>query len=139
MPDMCKLQIDIRTVPGQNHQEILSDIKALLAEIESRSKAKFDIKVFNDKVALKNKSDDQFIKLTLDTATELFGSRYKAKGVTYCRDASIFVPSFNNNLSVIICGPGEETQAHKLNEYVKTKKYFDSIKLYKEIALRYLK
>ncbi|MCB2360075.1 ArgE/DapE family deacylase [Clostridium estertheticum] len=139
VPDMCKLQIDIRTVPGQNHQEILSDIKALLAEIELSSKAKFDIKVFNDKVALKNKSDDQFIKLTLDTATELFGSRYKAKGVTYCTDASIFVPSFSNNLSVIICGPGEETQAHKPNEYIKIKKYIDSIKLYKEIALRYLK
>ncbi|WAG68001.1 ArgE/DapE family deacylase [Clostridium estertheticum] len=139
VPDMCKMQIDIRTVPGQNHQEILSDIKELLAEIESSSKAKFDIKVFNDKVALKNKSDDQFIKLALDTATELFGSEYKGKGVNYCTDASIFVPSFDNNLSVIICGPGEETQAHKPNEYVKISKYIDSIKLYKEIALRYLK
>lgn len=139
VPDMCKLQIDIRTVPGQNHQEILSDIKILLAEIESSSSAKFDVKVFNDKVPLKNKSDDQFIKLTLDTATELFESEYKGKGVTYCTDASIFVPSFNNKLSVIICGPGEETQAHQPNEYVITSKYIDSIRLYKEIALQYLK
>ncbi len=139
VPDMCKLQIDIRTVPGQDHQEILSDIKLILSEIEADSNAKFDVKVINDKVALKNKSDDQFIKLTLDTATEVSKSEYKAKGVTYCTDASIFVPSFNNNLSVIICGPGEETQAHKPNEYVETSKYIDSIRLYKEIALRYLK
>jgi len=139
VPDMCKLQIDIRTVPGQNHQEILSDIKILLAEIESSSNAKFDVKVFNDKVALKNKTGDQFVKLALDTATELFGYEYKEKGVTYCTDASIFVLSLNNDLSVIICGPGEETQAHKPDEYLKTSKYIDSIKLYKEIALRYLK
>ena len=139
VPDMCKLQIDIRTVPGQDHQEILLDIKLLLAEIESSYNAKFDVKVFNDKVALKNKSDDQFIKLALNAATELFGREYKAKGVNYCTDASIFIPSFNENLSVIICGPGEETQSHKPNEYVKTSKYIDSIRLYKEIASRYLK
>ncbi|WP_343216244.1 ArgE/DapE family deacylase [Clostridium frigoris] len=139
VPDMCKLQIDIRTVPGQDNQEIISDIKVLLVEIQADSNAKFDVKVFNDKVALKNKSDDQFIKLALETATELFGSEYKGKGVTYCTDASIFVPSFNNDLSVIVCGPGEETQAHKPNEYVVTSKYIDSIRLYKEIALRHLK
>jgi len=139
VPDMCKLQIDIRTVPGQNHLEILSDIKILLAEIELSSNAKFDVKVLNDKVAVKNKAGDEFVQLTLDTATELFGSEYKPKGVRYCTDASIFVPGFKNGLPVIICGPGEETQAHKPDEYVKTSKYIDSIRLYKEIALRYLK
>ena len=139
VPDMCKLQIDIRTVPGQNHQEILSDISLLISEIELSSNAKFDVKILNDKVAVKNKANDQFVQLTLDTATEMFGSEYKAKGVRYCTDASIFVPGFNNELSVIICGPGEETQAHQPNEYIKTSKYIDAISLYKEIALRYLK
>lgn len=138
VPDMCKLQIDIRTVPGQNHQEILSDIRTLLTEIELSSNSKFEVKVLNDKVAVRNQTGDQFIQLALSTATELFGSEYKEKGVRYCTDASIFVPGLNNDLPVIICGPGEETQAHQPNEYVKTSKYIDSIRLYKEIALRYL-
>jgi len=138
VPDMCKLQIDIRTVPGQIHKEILMDIKTLLSEIELSSNSKFDVKVLNNKVAVKNLEGDQFISLALSTATEVFGREYEGKGVRYCTDASIFVPGFNNELPVIICGPGEETQAHKPDEYVKINKYIDCIKLYTEIALRYL-
>lgn len=138
VPDMCRMQIDIRTVPGQIHQEILSDIKGLLKEIESNSNAKFDINILNDLVAVGTSVEDPLIKLALSTAEELFNREYTPKGVRFYTDASTFVPGLGNNLPVLIYGPGNETMAHKPNEYVEVSKYIDSIRFYKEVALRYL-
>lgn len=138
VPDLCRLQIDIRTVPGQNHQEILSDIKGLLKEIEGNSNAKFDLKILNDQVAVGTSIENPLIQLALSTANELFNREYKPKGVRFFTDASTFVPGLGNNLPVLIYGPGNETMAHKPNEYVEVSKYVDSIKFYQEVALRYL-
>ena len=138
VPDMCRMQIDIRTVPGQIHQEILSDIKGLLKGIESNSNAKFDINILNDLVAVGTSIEDPLIKLALSTADELFNREYTPKGVRFYTDASTFVPGLGNNLPVLIYGPGNETMAHKPNEYVEVSKYIDSIRFYKEVALRYL-
>ena len=138
VPDMCRLQIDMRTVPGQNHQEILSDIKGLLKEIEGSSNAKFDLNILNDLVAVGTSIENPLIQLALSTAEELFNREYKSKGVRFYTDASTFVPGLGNNLPVLIYGPGNETMAHKPNEYVEVSKYVDSIKFYKEVALRYL-
>lgn len=138
VPDMCRLQIDIRTVPGQNHQEILADIKKLLKEIEGTSDAKFDLNILNNLVAVGTSVEDPLIKIALSTASELFNREYKPKGVRYYTDASTFVPGLGNKLPVLFYGPGNETMAHKPNEYVETSKYLDSIKFYKEVAMRYL-
>jgi len=138
VPDMCRLQIDIRTVPGQNHQEILSDIKGLCKDIEGSSNAKFDLKILNDLVAVGTSIDNPLIQLALSTADELFKCEHKPKGVRFYTDASTFVPGLGNNLPVLIYGPGNETMAHKPNEYVEVSQYIDSIKFYKEVALRYL-
>ena len=138
VPDMCRMQIDIRTVPGQKHQEILSDIKGLLKKIESNSKAKFDINILNDLVAVGTSIEDPLIKLALSSADELFNREYTPRGVRFYTDASTFVPGLGNNLPVLIYGPGNETMAHKPNEYVEVSKYIDSIRFYKEVALRYL-
>lgn len=138
VPDMCKLQIDFRTVPGQNHKEILSDITKLLKEIECNSNAKFDLKILNDLVAVRTPIDSPIIQLALATADELFKHEYKPKGVRYYTDASTFVLGLKHKLPVLIYGPGDETMAHKPNEYVEVSKYIDSIKFYKEVALQYL-
>lgn len=136
--DLCKICIDIRTVPGQNHQEIISDIKDLLKKIENTSNARFDLNVLNDLVAVSTPVEEPLIQLALSTANDLFNRKYEPKGVRFYTDASTFVPGLGNNLPVLFYGPGNETMAHKPNEYVEINKYLDSIKFYKEVILRYL-
>lgn len=139
VPDVCKLQMDIRTVPGQKHEKIISDIKLLLDEVQKSSNAKFELKVLSDLMAVETPIDHPFIQLAQSTANELFHREYKLKGARYYTDASIFVPGLGNNLPLFIYGPGEETMAHQPNEYVEINKYIDAIKFYKEMALQYLK
>lgn len=138
VPDRCRLEIDIRTVPGQDHGEILSDIHGLLKEIEDSSQAKFELKILNSQVAVRTPRDDPLIQVGLSTADDLFKRVHEPRGVRYFTDASAFVPGLGNDLAVLIYGPGNETMAHKPDEYVEVRKYVESIKFYEEVALRYL-
>jgi succinyl-diaminopimelate desuccinylase len=138
VPDVCRLQIDIRTVPGQDHGEILNDLQTLTKEIEERTPATFQVKVFNDNPPVRTPDDAEIVRLAAATAEELFGRRFIPKGVRYYTDASVFVPGTGGNLPVIIYGPGDEKIAHQPDEYIETARYLEAIRFYKELAIRYL-
>ncbi|WP_040393985.1 M20 family metallopeptidase [Effusibacillus pohliae] len=138
VPDTCRLQIDIRTVPGQNHREIVEDIRRLLTEMKEQAPARFEVAVLNDKPPVRTPVDHPAVRLALATAEELFQQTFAPAGVRYFTDASVFVPGSGGSLAVIIYGPGDEKLAHQPDEYVEIQKYQDSIRFYKELALRFL-
>ncbi len=138
VPDVCRLRIDVRTVPGQDHREILNDIQALAQEIETNSAAKFELTVLNDKPPVSTPADEEIVGTAVRTVDDLFEKRRQPSGVRYFTDASVFVPGAGDGLPVIIYGPGDEALAHQPNEYVEVAKYLDAITFYKELALRYL-
>jgi succinyl-diaminopimelate desuccinylase len=138
VPDVCRLRIDVRTVPGQNHREILDGFQALAQEIETNSPAKFELTVLNDKPSVSTPADEEIVGTAVRTLDELFEKRLQPSGVRYFTDASVFVPGAGDSLPVIIYGPGDEALAHQPNEYVEVAKYLDAITFYKELALRYL-
>ena len=138
VPDVCRLRIDVRTVPGQDHREILNDIGTLAQEIESNSPARIELTVLNDKPSVSTPADEEIVGTAVRTADDLFEKRPQPSGVRYFTDASVFVPGAGDGLPVIIYGPGDEALAHQPNEYVEVGKYLDAITFYKELALRYL-
>lgn len=138
VPDLCTLQVDMRTVPGQDHREILSDLKDIFRRLEQDSPARFGLRVINDRDPVGTSPEGPFVKLALDTSAEVFGGFRPPKGGTYFTDASAFLQGFETGFPVVICGPGEETEAHKPDESVAISQYLDSIRFYREMALRYL-
>lgn len=138
VPDTCRLQIDIRTVPGQNHQDILADIREILNDLEGQSDARYEVNVLNDKPSVRTKADQEIVGLAVTTANELFAREFQPGGVRYFTDASVFVPGAGGNLPVVVYGPGDEKLAHQPNEYVEISKYLEAVRFYKQLALRYL-
>ncbi|BCJ85956.1 M20 family metallopeptidase [Effusibacillus dendaii] len=138
VPDVCRLQIDIRTVPGQDHLQIVADVERLFKEIEADTSAKFELAVLNDKPSVRTPVTHELIGLSLATAKELFQKDFQPAGVRYFTDASVFVPGAGGDLPVIVYGPGDEKMAHQPDEFVETAKYLDAIQFYKALALRFL-
>lgn len=138
VPDKCQLQIDIRTVPGQSHGEIIQDIQALLTEIERESLAKFELRVLNDKAPVGTPADDEFVKLVQGVAQDTFAREFGLQGVRYFTDASVFSVAAGGVLPVVIWGPGDEKLAHQPNEYVEVEKFRSAISFYKHLAEKYL-
>ncbi|MFZ5943152.1 MAG: M20 family metallopeptidase [Bacillota bacterium] len=137
VPDSCVLTVDIRTVPGQSHQEIIQDIFAILEQLKYEFPG-FDVKlkILNNHEAVETTKESPFLQLGIKTAQEVLGLHIETQGVNYYTDASVFIPTLG--IPVIIFGPGDEKLAHQPDEYVEVSKYIDSIKYYTALILNYL-
>lgn len=137
VPDVCTLSIDMRTVPGQDHQTIINDFEKII-EALSVSVPGFQatLKVTNNRPPVETPVDSQFMMQGIKAADEALNVKLVPCGVNYYTDASVFVPK--TGIPTIMFGPGDEKMAHQPNEYVEVEKYLDAIKFYVALALEYL-
>lgn len=137
VPDKCVVTIDMRTVPGQVHSEIVKDFERIIEKLSYEIKDfKAEIKVLNDRPAVETKASHPFVKLAIETIKEEFGKEVEAKGVNFYTDASIFLPG--TNLPCIFYGPGDADMAHQPNEFVPVDGYMECIHFYIAMIENYL-
>lgn len=139
VPDYCSMKLDIRTLPSQNHQEILENVH----EMVELSKVRYpnmeaEVKVAADLEPVKTNIDDPFVDLTLKASESVSGPREAPKGFTGITDACAFKEA-KKDFPIIVMGPGDIRLAHQPNEYVEIEEYLNSIETYKEVAKRFLK
>ncbi|SDH25126.1 succinyl-diaminopimelate desuccinylase [Alteribacillus persepolensis] len=136
VPDQCFTNIDMRTVPSQDHNQIIEQMQQVIeAAKEKYPDLKADIRILNDQSPVKTSNDDSFVKLVQDVV-KVDGSA-ELGGITAYTDGSQFKHA-QKEFPIVILGPGETSTAHQPDEYVEINKYLDSIHLYKEIAKKFL-
>jgi len=137
VPDKCSITIDIRTVPGMKHEDILKDIEEIIIKL-GRNIENFnaEVKVLNDRPAVETQKNHHLVILAQRVLEEQFGRIEKPKGVNFYTDASVFLPQ--TNLPAIFYGPGDADMAHQPNEYVKIEKLHEATLFYIEMARNYL-
>lgn len=137
VPDQCFANIDIRTVPSQDHQQIIKQIEQVIETAKGKyPDLKGEIRILNDQSPVKTSSEDPFVKLIQEVVKASNGST-ELGGVTAYTDGSQFIHA-NKKFPIVVLGPGETSTAHQPDEYVEVDKYLDSIDLYKEIAKKFL-
>jgi len=135
VPDQCNITIDIRTIPGMKHSEIIRNVHHILEELQKEIEDfQVEVEVMQDLPPLENPTCD-FVELAQQINHDLYGATMSDRGVNYFTDGSIFNESLS--IPIIIYGPGNEKMAHQTDEYVDVKQYLDSIHFYKEFALNY--
>ena len=128
VPDHCVATVDMRTVPGQDHQAIVRQIEALGADLAKRlPDFRATVRVVNDRIPITTAPDDPVVQRFADVVAEATGQRPEPKGVRYYTDAAALMPTLQ--APMIICGPGEAGLAHQPNEYVEVSKLTDSARL----------
>ncbi|WP_339210704.1 M20 family metallopeptidase [Aeribacillus sp. FSL K6-8210] len=137
VPDQCTIQLDIRTVPGQNHEDIEKDIRNLLEKVTLQNSMTYKLEKINDLACVHTESNHPFIKLAKDTQKALFQIKEDAGGVNYYTDASVYSKHLPE-VPVLIYGPGEPQMAHQPDEWVDIQNYLDSIRFYISLAVQYL-
>ncbi len=134
--DECTLTLDIRTVPGQGHQDVLRDITELVESEVGEYGGKSDIRVVNDMPPVSTDAEDDFVRLAIRTGEKHLNRELSAKGVNYYTDASVFWPHLQ--IPVIINGPGRQQLAHQPDETVEITLFLESIRYYMALAMEYL-
>ncbi|SMB91692.1 succinyl-diaminopimelate desuccinylase [Desulfonispora thiosulfatigenes DSM 11270] len=137
VPDHCKITVDIRTIPGQDNETIITDMQNIINDLTRENEGfNCSLKVINNRHPVETDINDSFVSMAIKAAKKSLGKDLIPLGVNFYTDASIFV--HNLKIPAIIFGPGDERLAHQPDEYVETQKYLDSIKFYISIILEYL-
>ena len=64
VPDQCFTNIDIRTVPSQNHKQIIEQIEQVIQSVKNKyPDLKADIRILNDQSPMRTSDTDPFVQI----------------------------------------------------------------------------
>lgn len=131
VPDNCLVEIDIRTLPGQDHSEIIDNLQDLCGNLgKTDPDFKTQISVIRAVDALETPAEIPFVKAVC-----------QAIGIAETQAAGFTTdgPSFENlNAPVLIFGPGDGSLCHKPDEFIEIDAMEQARQMYKAIACEIL-
>lgn len=138
VPDRCSVNIDMRTVPGQDHAQIRRQLEEFLAE-RGRRVPGFHGEVTTihfDLPSVETKGDDPAVVRFVSAAARGMGREPKLIVMPFATEAAIFLPALG--VPTIIFGPGDPALAHQPNEFVEIAAMVDAGRAYAEAAVAFL-
>lgn len=131
IPDHCILNVDIRTVTPNIHDQLYDAftrrIKALFSD---QDYPHVETKILLNRAAIL--TDEQ---QTIIQNAQSLASSNNVSGVAYYTDGSVFNP--DSQIPTLIYGPGIETLAHQPDEYVEIDAFERSIEYFKNLIKHY--
>lgn len=129
VPDLAVIGIDIRSIPGLSHEEIVERIHALLGkEVELERKLDAD-SIWTD-------AEDSWVQEVFEILGPYLKDPPRERGVTYFTDGSELKQAFGNPPTLIL-GPGEAEMAHKTDEFCYLSKIESALEIYTEIIRKW--
>jgi len=131
VPDRCSIGVDIRTLPGQNHQDIIYDLERVLDKLRQENcDFQAEVSVIRQVDALETDSRCDFVR---DFCSCVGVNRTKAVGFT--TDGPHFAELA---APVVVFGPGKPELCHKPDEYIEIADVEKAATHYKSIILKCL-
>lgn len=131
VPDKCSIMVDIRTLPGQNNQDVVADFERIFAGLKSRN-PEFDaeVSVLREMGALETDRGCDFVK---DFCSCVGVDETVAVGFT--TDAPHLV---SLGAPAVIFGPGKTHLCHKPDEWIDISDVERAADLYEKTILKFL-
>lgn len=137
VPDACQVTIDMRTVIGQDHQEIIDTVRQLIDRLCAEDPTfHAEVRAITERVPLDIPFADPQVQRFVQVRDEITGQRSQPGAATFATDGSVFVPAYQ--APMVICGPGLPEKAHQPNEYVEIDKLVEATRIYTVAALAML-
>ena len=131
IPDRCQIDIDIRTLPGQNTQTVIDSFEKLFASLRADDPDfKAEISNIRSSDAMLTDAECDFVKsfCRIVEAAETIAAGFTTDGPSL---TSLGAP-------IVIFGPGLDHICHKPDEYVDFAHVEKAKKYYKEIITNFL-
>jgi succinyl-diaminopimelate desuccinylase len=126
--------IDMRTVIGQDHQEILDLVRQLIDQLCADDPTLHaEVHAITERVPIDVPFADPQVQAFVSVRDAVTGQRSQPAAASFATDGSVFVPAYN--APMVICGPGLPEKAHQPNEYVEIDKLVEAARIYTLAAL----
>ena len=129
VPDHSEFTIDIRTLPEQDREKVLSGIESYLGD--------------NNKVhslvnvnGIHTPHTDPWVQEIYGVLGGILNERIEPRGAPYFTDASVLTPAYGNPPTIIL-GPGEMKMAHQTDEYCPVAHIDQAAEIYEILARRW--
>ncbi len=137
MPEEAYVALDIRTVPGQSHDEIEAELRAIAAELEAGTdRLRFHIDVFESRPWTETRADDPLVQAVEAVYPAVLGGPPRYGGVPGATDGTFLWAL--KNIPIVTVGPGDREIPHQVDEFVRLSETTLSARLYAAAAVTYL-
>lgn len=126
VPDLTKILIDIRTIPGQDNGAIHQHLQKHLGD-------EVEITRVMDAISIASDPEDEWMQKVFEIVAPHVKENLEPRAATYSTDATFLTPAYGNPPTVIL-GPGEPALAHKTDEFCHISKLEESQEIYLKIA-----
>ena len=124
VPDAASFGVDIRTVPGMDHEAVLSKLRSLLGEAE--------LEVFSNLKPVWTAPDEEWIQRVFEICKPYVGEAPTARTAPYMTDAANLLKVYAGAPTVVL-GPGEAAMAHQTDEYASMERIRQSVAIYEAL------
>lgn len=137
IPDHSQATLDIRTVPGLEHEAVLKKVNQVIERLSQKiPNFSAEVEVLNDRPPVSTPPQAELMQLATEVYREVTNGREpKMRAANYYTDASAL--SVAGQIPTLIYGPGDDRLAHQPDEFVPVDAYLESISFFYELVRRY--
>ncbi|MFP8782554.1 M20 family metallopeptidase [Planococcus plakortidis] len=136
IPDHCRLTLDIRTVPEQNHDVLLQTIEDIVSDMKADDPdCRIDMTILDNRPPTATSKEEAVVKAIYGAVEEITGLEPIYNGVPGATDGTFL---HMEGIPIVTIGAGDREIPHQLNEYVDIEELGETTAIFKEAALRFL-
>jgi succinyl-diaminopimelate desuccinylase len=136
IPDQCMMTLDIRTVPAQDHNELLDKINAIIHKLkEADPDFKAELTILDNRPSTITAADDPVVKAIYDAVEAVTGEEPIYNGVPGATDGTFL---HMHGIPIVTIGAGDRDIPHQIDEYVDIEELAVTTAIYRDAALRFL-
>lgn len=133
----CKARLDIRYLPGETKEEVLNNIKEMMASIRKHNPtANYEITIDSDLPPTQAPVDNPLLNLIAMHTESILGLKPKTMGLS---GTTVTKQLIEKDVMAVGFGPGDEDQSHIANESIEIKELIDFGKIMGLITFDLLK
>ncbi|MBM4413269.1 MAG: M20 family metallopeptidase [Chloroflexi bacterium] len=137
LPDYCDAYLDIRTIPGVVHGEIVTRIEYFINEVKQLDpKYALRVSIVDDRPSTEISATHPLVQSLQYAHERVYGERPPYGGVPGSTDGTIIMR--DAGVPVVVYGPGGKRIPHQPNEYVEINEVKHAAEVYIHAALHFL-
>lgn len=125
VPDRAEFTIDIRTVPGLAHDQVLEQIGFTLGQ-------EIELGALVDLPPVWSEPAGRTMQQLAAAYRRATGHYPASASANYFTDASVFTPALGN-VPTVICGPGDPAMAHRTDECCEVEHIVEAVEIYRSL------
>ncbi|MYL69845.1 ArgE/DapE family deacylase [Halobacillus litoralis] len=136
IPEQCMTTLDIRTVPGQDHEVLKEELQQILDRLaKDDPDFKADFSVIEDRPWTSTEKDEPVVKAISDAVRTVLEKEPVYNGVPGATDGTFLHVA---GVPIVTIGAGDREVPHQIDEYVDLDELAETTEIYRQAALNFL-